>query len=179
MAMILIDTNVLVYAHDRGAFAKQRQAIETLHRLQLSGAGRLSAQRLAEFYVAATRGAQPILMLSLRAQQVDRLARAFSVFDITPMIVLEATRGAREHRMSDLGRADLGDRATEPDSRRPERGFQRGKQRGGVCFLTRSLLVSWWYLVTNDEEPFRAEPFPWPMPGMNSVLIDEMHLNAL
>jgi predicted nucleic acid-binding protein len=99
MATMLIDANVLVYGHDRGSFAKQGQAIETLHRLQINGAGRLSAQCLAEFYVAVTRGAQPILPAAEAAQQVDRLARAFRVFDITPMIVLEATRGAREHLM--------------------------------------------------------------------------------
>jgi len=96
--MMLIDTNVLVYAHDRGSGAKQSRAIEMLHRLQL-GVGRLSAQCLAEFYVAVTRGAQPLLTSGEAAQQVDRLARAFRVFDITPMIVLEAMRGAREHRM--------------------------------------------------------------------------------
>jgi len=100
MATMLIDTNVLVCAHDRRSFEKQGQAIEVLHRLQISGAGRLSAQCLAEFYVAATRGAQPILSAAEAAQQVDRLARAFRVFDVTPMIVLEATRGAREHRMA-------------------------------------------------------------------------------
>jgi predicted nucleic acid-binding protein len=100
MATMLIDTHVLVYAHDRAAFAKQRQAIDALHRLQISGAGRLSAQCLAEFYAAVTRGAQPLLTADEAEQQVDRLARAFLIFDITPMIVLEATRGAREHRMA-------------------------------------------------------------------------------
>ena len=30
-------------------------------------------------------------------QQVERLLRAYPVFDLTPLIVLEASRGARDH----------------------------------------------------------------------------------
>ncbi len=56
---ILIDTNVLVYAHDRGEPAKQQQAIETLEMLRQTGRGRLSAQILAEFVRAATKGRSP------------------------------------------------------------------------------------------------------------------------
>lgn len=100
MAAILIDTNVLVYAHDRGEFAKQGHAIEVLEHLQLVGAGRLSVQCLAEFFWATTRGPQPKLTTVEAGLQVERLARAFPVFDVTPMIVLEAMRGVRDHGMA-------------------------------------------------------------------------------
>ena len=55
MAAILIDTNVLVYAHDHEAPAKQAQAIKVLERLYNAGSGRLSAQCLAEFFRVTTR----------------------------------------------------------------------------------------------------------------------------
>jgi predicted nucleic acid-binding protein len=100
MAAILIDTNVLVYAHDRGEFAKQECAMDTLERLQLSGTGRLSVQCLAEFFWATTRGPQPKLTVAEAQMQVERLVRAFPVLDVTPLIVLEATRGARDRGMA-------------------------------------------------------------------------------
>ena len=97
MAAILVDTNVLVYAHDRGEFVKQERAIETLNHLQAGGIGRLSVQCLAEFFRVATRGPQPMLATGEAARQVELLTRAWPALDITPQIVLEATRGVRDH----------------------------------------------------------------------------------
>ena len=100
MSTILIDTNVLVYAHDRAEFAKQGRAIETLEWLHEQGAGCLSAQCLGEFFRAVTRGPRPMLTVDEAAQQVARLAHAFPVFDVTPQIVLEATRGVQDWQMA-------------------------------------------------------------------------------
>jgi predicted nucleic acid-binding protein len=100
MVEILIDTNVLVYAHDRSEAVKQRQAIEILSKLQITGSGRLSAQCLSEFFSAVTRGVIPKLTLSEAVQQTDRLARVWPVLEVTAQIVLEATRGVRVHQLS-------------------------------------------------------------------------------
>jgi predicted nucleic acid-binding protein len=100
MTTILIDTNVLVYAHDRSEWVKQEQAIETLKHLQITGAGRLSVQCLAEFFNAVTRGTSPKLTVVEAALQLGRLAGVWPVFDLTPQIVIEATRGVREYQFS-------------------------------------------------------------------------------
>ena len=100
MSTLLIDTNVLVYAHDRGEFAKQERAIKMLHQLQPTGRGRLSAQCLGEFFRAVTRGPSPKLTIAEAAQQVERLTRSWPVLDVTPQIVLEAIRGVRDHQLA-------------------------------------------------------------------------------
>jgi predicted nucleic acid-binding protein len=100
MAAILIDTNILVYAHDRTEPAKQARAIRVLEHLQLGGTGRLSAQVLAEFFRATTRGAAAMLAPAEAGDQVDRFARTWPVLPITGPIVLEATRGVREHQLA-------------------------------------------------------------------------------
>jgi predicted nucleic acid-binding protein len=100
MTAILIDTNVLVSAHDRGEYEKQGQAIETLAALQATGIGRLSVQCLAEFFSATTRGQQPKLSVEQASKQIENLSHAFRVCDLTAMIVLEAARGVREHSLS-------------------------------------------------------------------------------
>jgi predicted nucleic acid-binding protein len=100
MTAILIDTNVLVYAHDREEFAKQERAIETLRGLQLTGSGMLSAQCLGEFFRAVTRGPQLKLTVNDAALQVDRLARAWPVLAVTPQVVLEAVRGVQDHQLA-------------------------------------------------------------------------------
>lgn len=99
MAAILIDTNVLVYAHERREPVKQAQAIRMLERLHLTGSGRLSVQCLAEFFRAATRGPSPILPLVDAMEQTQRLARAWPIFDVTPFIVIEAMRGVRDYQL--------------------------------------------------------------------------------
>ncbi len=100
MAVVLIDTNVLVYAHERREPVKQAQAIRVLEWLHLTGGGRLSVQCLAEFFRAATRGSNPILALAEATEQTQRLARSWPVFDVTPFIVLEAMRGVRDHQLA-------------------------------------------------------------------------------
>ena len=100
MAVVLVDTNVLVYAHDRGEHTKQTRAIQVLRQLHLTGNGRLSVQSLAEFFSAITRGPKPRLTVERANPQVERLARAWPVLDVTPLIVLEAIRGTRERGLA-------------------------------------------------------------------------------
>ena len=48
---VFVDSNVLIYAHDRDAGVKQQRAAERLRELWENGLGRLSTQVLQEFYV--------------------------------------------------------------------------------------------------------------------------------
>jgi len=100
MAVVLIDTNLLVYAHDRSEHTKQSQAIDVLNQLQLAGMGRLSAQSLAEFFSAVTKGKTPMLTHDEAVQQVNFLANTWPVLSITRLVVLEAARGVREHQLA-------------------------------------------------------------------------------
>lgn len=100
MVHVLIDTNVLVYGYDRTEPEKQRQAIHVLEQLQSARNGYLSVQSLAEFFHVVTRGAQPKLPLSEAARQLEALALAWRVLNLTPQIVLEAARGVSTHRLA-------------------------------------------------------------------------------
>jgi predicted nucleic acid-binding protein len=100
MAVVLVDTNVLVYAHDRGEPAKQEQAIRVLDALEVTGNGRLTAQVLGEFFRATTK--PPALMLTQEQaqQQIDNLVASCTILDTTAMVVQEAVRGVRTHHLS-------------------------------------------------------------------------------
>ncbi len=100
MAGILIDTNVLVYAFDRREFEKMGQANRVLEQLHLHGQGWLSAQVLAEFYRASTRGAEPILSAAEAQRQSELLSASWPVLALSAQVVLEAIRGAREHQLA-------------------------------------------------------------------------------
>jgi len=100
MTATLIDTNILVYAHDPVEGEKAARAIEILDQLQGAQEGRLSAQCLAEFFVVVTSGESPLMSLGEAGQQVDLLSQAFHTLDITPMIVMEAARGVQQHQFS-------------------------------------------------------------------------------
>ena len=58
---ILVDTNILLYAYDRGESAKQPLALTILDRLVAHDLGALTPQVLAEFFVNATKKLQPPL----------------------------------------------------------------------------------------------------------------------
>ena len=100
MAPVLIDTSVLIYVFDHGDQSRQDQAIRVLQHLQTTGNGRLSAQSLAEFCAVTTRKLKPLLTRAEAVTQVERFARAFPVIDLTPLVVIEAARGARDHSLA-------------------------------------------------------------------------------
>lgn len=100
MPPVLIDTNVLVYASDPANIDRQDQALRVLKHLETTRNGRLSVQCLAEFVHTATRPKRQLYTLDEAIFQVDNLYHAFPVFDLTPLIVLEATRGTREHHLA-------------------------------------------------------------------------------
>ncbi|MBI4674592.1 MAG: PIN domain-containing protein [Chloroflexi bacterium] len=100
MALVLIDTNVLVYAYDRGEHVKQEQAIRVLEYLHEKQIGRVSVQSLSEFFSATTKGKTPILTREQAAQQVEDFVKIWRVLDLTPQVVIEALRGVREHQFA-------------------------------------------------------------------------------
>ncbi len=99
-ARTLIDTNVLVYAHDRTEPEKQRCAIEVLDLLATARIGHLSTQVLAEFYNASTRNLSPPLTPLQSHAQVQHFLRTYTIFNMTPQVVLEAIRGVREYQFN-------------------------------------------------------------------------------
>jgi predicted nucleic acid-binding protein len=97
---VLVDTNILVYAHDAGEKQKQARALGVLHRLNALNTARLSVQCLAEFFSVVRQGAKPRLSLAEATVQLERFARAWPILELTASIVLEATRGVRQHQLS-------------------------------------------------------------------------------
>jgi len=99
MPLILLDTNVVVYTCDPGEPIKRDQAGRVLRFLEQTGSGRLSVQGLSEFVSATTRRLRPPLTTAEATQQVERLMSSFPIYDLTPMVVLEALRGVRDHHL--------------------------------------------------------------------------------
>jgi predicted nucleic acid-binding protein len=99
MAPILIDTNVLVYMFDQNEPARQQRAIQVLRTLEVTLAGRLSVQCLAEFCAVVTRRLRPTISPADALTQVERFLRVYPVYNLTPMIVQEALRGMRDHQL--------------------------------------------------------------------------------
>jgi predicted nucleic acid-binding protein len=100
---ILLDTNVLVYAHDPAELVRQQQASLVLNELRLRGNGVISAQCLAEFFNAITRPKRnnpPRLTPVEALNQAHLLSTAFEIYDLTRFTVLEAGRGVRDHQLS-------------------------------------------------------------------------------
>jgi predicted nucleic acid-binding protein len=97
MPPVLIDTNLLVYLYDPNQAAKQNQAKHVLEQLELTRSGRLSVQALAEFFSVSTRKLSPSLTPAEALKQIALFVRLWLVFDLTPMIVMEAGRGVRDH----------------------------------------------------------------------------------
>jgi predicted nucleic acid-binding protein len=96
---ILLDTNVLVYAYDRSEPAKQAQALQLLNDLAARRAGLISVQVLIEFYNAVTRRIAAPLTPEQAYARIKNLVAAWPVLEITPLIAIEAARGASQHQM--------------------------------------------------------------------------------
>lgn len=97
---ILVDTNILLYAYDRGEPVKQPQALAILDRLIVHNLGVLTSQVLAEFFVNATRRLKPPLTTGEAYGCIQNYLLSWEIWDITGPIVLEAARGVRTYQMA-------------------------------------------------------------------------------
>jgi len=96
---VFVDTNVLVYAYDRGAGSKHEIALSHVKKLWLEGSGVLSTQVLQELYVNVRRKAQkPISIDQARALISDYLAWDPVVNDGASL--LEAIDAERRYKLS-------------------------------------------------------------------------------
>jgi predicted nucleic acid-binding protein len=84
-----VDANILVYAFDASAEAKQAAAQQLLERLWLDGTGCLSVQVLQEFFVTVTRKVSQPLSVDEAANRIGELA-TWEVFSPTANDVLAA-----------------------------------------------------------------------------------------
>jgi len=100
MAEILVDSNVLVYAHDRSELEKQHRALEVLDRLVETAFGVLSTQTLAEFCAVATHKIPSPLSAEQAYAQIEHFVHIWPVLNVTPKVVLEAARGVRDYQFS-------------------------------------------------------------------------------
>ncbi len=92
MSVEFVDTNILVYAHDRGAGAKHDRSVELLERLTEDGSGALSIQVLAEFYVTATK------KLGMTSQEAEEVLADLGGWIIHRPAHADLLRAARVHR---------------------------------------------------------------------------------
>src|SRR6266508_3163995 len=98
MPSVLLDTNILIYTFDPRDEVRQEHVIAVLLKLEENEQGCLSVQCLSEFANAA------ITKLRLSAgdimAKINEWQNVFPVFNLTPQIILEATRGVRDHKLS-------------------------------------------------------------------------------
>lgn len=72
-APLFVDSNVLVYRHDRGEPARQQRAAQVLMALWQQRAGRVSTQVLHEFYVVVTHKLTVPISAELARREVRQL----------------------------------------------------------------------------------------------------------
>jgi len=94
-----VDANVLVYAFDSSAGARQVAAKELLERLWESGTGCVSVQVLQEFFVTVTRKVSKPLSIDDAADRVREFA-TWKVFAPTADDVLAAIGVQQQARIS-------------------------------------------------------------------------------
>ncbi len=97
---IMVDTNVLLYAYDRGEPSKQPQALAVLNHLAVDGLGVLTSQILAEFFVNATRRLRPPLTTEEAYGCIQNYLLSWEILENTGPIVLEAVRGVRTYQLA-------------------------------------------------------------------------------
>jgi predicted nucleic acid-binding protein len=96
---VFVDSNVLIYAHDRDAGVKQQRAAERLRELWENGLGRLSTQVLQEFYVNVTQKIKRPLARSV-AREVLRNYGLWVESAITPSTVVRASEISEARKLA-------------------------------------------------------------------------------
>lgn len=99
MALVLIDTNLLIYLYDQNEPVKQARSRLVLGELQKMGAGRLSVQSLSEFANIAPRKLSAFISIADVAEHIRMFSNIFPVYFVTPSIVADAVRAVRDHQL--------------------------------------------------------------------------------
>jgi predicted nucleic acid-binding protein len=100
LSAFLVDSNVLVYAHDPRDRAKQLRALEVLDHLITRDMAVLSVQCLTEFFRAARWKLPEPLAPEEALAQVERFTQACRILDLTPLVVIEGCRGTHAHSLA-------------------------------------------------------------------------------
>jgi predicted nucleic acid-binding protein len=96
---VFIDTNVLVYAHDRSETQRQPVAQALLAELWQNRTGALSTQVLQEFYVVATRKYDPPMSRREARQLVDAYSH-WQLVQVDVALILAASQLEEHHTIS-------------------------------------------------------------------------------
>jgi predicted nucleic acid-binding protein len=129
--LTFVDTNVLVYAHDRSETRKQPLAQALLKGLWTSRTGTLSTQVLQEFYVVATRKFDPP-MSRRAAREIVALYAAWSLVQVDLALILVASELEERHKLS-FWDALVVEAARRADATRiVTEDLQGGRHIGGV-----------------------------------------------
>ncbi len=97
--LVFVDTDVMLYAHDRSAGRKREVAGALMADLWGTRAGVLSTQVLQEFYVNATRKL-PSPLAAARARAIIRRYSTWRVHRIEPADIIAASELEKRHRQS-------------------------------------------------------------------------------
>lgn len=100
MKRILIDTNIILYTYDYRDLLRKKRAEEVLRTLENNNSGVFSIQTLSEFMNVVTKSSNPIIESSDILQQLQYWISLFPIIQISKNIVIEATRGVLEHKLS-------------------------------------------------------------------------------
>jgi predicted nucleic acid-binding protein len=98
-AITFVDTNILVYAHDRSETRRQPLAEALLEELWARRTGRLSIQVLQEFYSVATRKLDPPMGRAEAREIVNQYA-AWPIVLTDPTLILIASKLEQDHGLS-------------------------------------------------------------------------------
>ena len=97
--LVFVDTNVLVYAHDRSESRKQPLAQAVLRELWRTKTGVLSTQVLQEFYVVATRRYDPP-MSRAEAREIVVLYATWRLVAVDAPMIVSASELEEAHTLS-------------------------------------------------------------------------------
>ncbi len=97
----MVDSNILIYAHDPSEPQKQTKAKTLLRQLEASGELKMSVQTLHEFYARATKPNRPPALSHTEAQKIiaDLLLIA-TVYTLSPVITPRALYAIERYQMS-------------------------------------------------------------------------------
>lgn len=96
----LIDSNILVYAHDSREHIKQQQAVELVDVLTYRGLTILSVQCLTEFFRTVRWKLPEPLTHAEALEQIELFTRTCRVLDLTPDAVVEGCKASVQYGLS-------------------------------------------------------------------------------